>query len=185
MELAVSFGEDGRVRVLDADQYAKTKELQEQTAAFSSSESPPPPPRLRGCVRPGTAGEAANPAHPPPHTHAHTHTRAQDTHTPHTPRAALPLCVRVREFPPPFRAGSGATAPRGRAMSPPSPPRPPPTHQPPHNTRKPTPARLTCSPHPQPLATPHTLQNWTNSTAPSPRWSTLWTPRRSASSAPN
>ena len=39
MELAVSFGEDGRVRVLDAEQYAKTKELQEQTAAFSSSES--------------------------------------------------------------------------------------------------------------------------------------------------
>ena len=39
MEISVSFGENGRIRVLDAEKYEQTKQLQEQCSNFSSSTS--------------------------------------------------------------------------------------------------------------------------------------------------
>lgn len=37
MEINVSFDEQGRVRVLDADKYEQTKQLQDQCSGFSAS----------------------------------------------------------------------------------------------------------------------------------------------------
>jgi len=37
MDINVSFDEQGRVRVLDADKYEQTKQLQEQCSGFSAS----------------------------------------------------------------------------------------------------------------------------------------------------
>lgn len=45
--MEVSFDKQGKVRVLEEEKYEQTKQLQEQTAAFSSSESTIGTPMMR------------------------------------------------------------------------------------------------------------------------------------------